>query len=159
VLSQGRPGLLKLLDSNESEQWIVTEYCDGGTLENHLPTFRGNARVALTSFRSLVETVVPLHREKIVHRDIKPQNIFVRDRYQLILGDFGVVFLPNRPHRLTTTNESVGPYDYMPQWAALGERLETVEPNFDVYMLGKVLWCMVSGRLRLPTRIPSPAGI
>ena len=128
----------------------MTEYCDGGPLENHLPTFRGNAKVALTSFRSLVETVVRLHREKIVHRDIKPQNIFVRDRYQLILGDFGVVFLPNRPHRLTTKNESVGPYDYMPQWAALGERLETVEPNFDVYMLGKVLWCMVSGRLRLP---------
>jgi hypothetical protein len=38
----------------------------------------------------------------------------------------------------------------MPQWADKGDRLETVEPNFDVYMLGKLLWCMLSGRLRLP---------
>jgi hypothetical protein len=38
----------------------------------------------------------------------------------------------------------------MPQWGDLGERLEHVQPNFDVYMLGKLLWCMVSGRLKLP---------
>jgi hypothetical protein len=48
------------------------------------------------------------------------------------------------------TNEKVGPRDYMPQWGDLGERLENVQSNFDVYMLGKLLWCMVSGRLKLP---------
>jgi hypothetical protein len=37
----------------------------------------------------------------------------------------------------------------MPPWADRDERLENVEPNFDVYMLGKLLWCMVAGRLRL----------
>lgn len=35
-------------------------------------------------------------------------------------------------------------------WGDIGERLENVHPNFDVYMLGKLLWCMVTGRLRLP---------
>jgi hypothetical protein len=38
----------------------------------------------------------------------------------------------------------------MPQWGDLGERLENVQTNFDVYMLGKLLWCMVAGRLKLP---------
>ena len=94
--------------------------------------------------------MAPLHKENIVHRDIKPQNIFLRDDGQLLLGDLGIVFLPDQSKRLTVTNESVGPHEYMPQWAALAERLETVEPNFDVYMLGKVLWCMVSGRPKLP---------
>jgi predicted Zn-ribbon and HTH transcriptional regulator len=37
----------------------------------------------------------------------------------------------------------------MPPWAEVDGRLDDVQPNFDVYMLGKLLWCMVSGRLRL----------
>jgi serine/threonine protein kinase len=152
VLEQRRPGLLKILDSNESEGWIVTEYCHRGTLDKHLYRYKGNAKGALKSFCSLVETVAGLHlqKEPIVHRDIKPQNIFLGDTDELLLGDFGIVFLPNQPERLTVTGESVGPHDYMPPWALLGERLETIDPNFDVYMLGKVLWCMVAGRLKLP---------
>ena len=67
-----------------------------------------------------------------------------------ILGDFGLIFVPDQPERPTMTDERVGPRDYMPQWADLGERLENVQTNFDVYMLGKLLWCMVTGRLKLP---------
>ena len=52
----------------------------------------------------------------------------------------------------------MGPRDYMPQWADLGERLEQVKANFDVYMLGKLLWCMVSGRLKLPREYHSRPG-
>jgi hypothetical protein len=37
----------------------------------------------------------------------------------------------------------------MPPWADRDRRMERVEPNFDVYMLGKLLWCMVAGRLKL----------
>jgi len=51
---------------------------------------------------------------------------------------------------LTRTHERVGPRDYMPQWADLGERHEKVQANFDVYMLGKLLWCLLVGRLKLP---------
>jgi serine/threonine protein kinase len=94
--------------------------------------------------------VADLHTEGIVHRDIKPANVFFGSENSLVLGDFGIVYLPNLPERVTRTNERVGPYDYMPLWADLGERLEKVERNFDVYMLGKLLWCMVAGRLKLP---------
>lgn len=58
--------------------------------------------------------------------------------------------MPDQRERLTFTDERVGPRDYMPQWGDLGERLEKVHTNFDVYMLGKLLWCMVTGRLKLP---------
>jgi serine/threonine protein kinase len=150
VLEEKKPGLLKLLDSDESERWIVTEYCPGGTLEEHPFTCTGNAGLALTLFRSLVETVAELHKENIVHRDIKPANVFIGSGGRLILGDFGIVFLPNQPQRMTFTHESVGPRDYMPPWAGLGQRTEEIKPNFDVYMLGKLLWCMVAGRSKLP---------
>jgi serine/threonine protein kinase len=125
---------------------MVTEYFPEGTLENNLLRFKGNPALALTAFLSLVDTVSQLHKEDIVHRDIKPANVFVRSSDELVLGDFGIVFVPDQPARLTRTNESVGPHDYMPPWADVGTRLAKVEPNFDVYMLGKVLWSMVSGR-------------
>jgi len=149
VLGQNRRGLPKLLDHNESEGWVVTEYFPGGTLEDHLLNFAGNAFLSLTAFRSLVETVAALHTDSIFHRDIKPANIFISHDGMLLLGDFGIAFLPNLPERPTFTNESVGPRDYMPPWAETEERLEKVEGQFDVYELGKVLWCMAAGRLKL----------
>jgi len=149
VLQEDRQGLPKLLDSNESERWIVTELFPKGTLEDNIDEYKGNPALALKAFLSLVNTVTQLHAEKIVHRDIKPANVFVRELDDLVLGDFGIAFLPNQPTRLTRTNESVGPHDYMPPWAETGGRLENVDTSFDVYMLGKLLWCMVAGRLVL----------
>jgi serine/threonine protein kinase len=149
VLGQNRRGLPKLLDSNESERWIVTEYFPGGTLEDHLLRYTGNPVLSLTAFHSLVETVAALHKDNIFHRDIKPANVFIGNDGGLILGDFGIAFLPNLPERLTFTNESVGPRDYMPPWAETEDRLEKVDGTFDVYELGKLLWCMVAGRLKL----------
>jgi serine/threonine protein kinase len=150
LLKQNRPGLLRLLDSNESENWIVTEYCANGTLAEQLTRFTGNARLALESFFPLVQTVAALHKESIVHRDIKPQNIFVVEpENRLVLGDFGIVFLPNQSERLSFTGESVGPRDFMPPWVLIDDQPGNINPTFDVYMLGKVLWCMVTGRLKL----------
>jgi serine/threonine protein kinase len=147
------PGLLKMLDSNLSQRWIVTEYHPKGTFADHLLRYKGNAAFALKAFRSLVAVVASLHQPKangisIIHRDIKPTNVFLGKDDQFILGDFGIVYSPEHTQRLTRTGEAVGPWDYMPPWAE-DQRLDDVQPNFDVYMLGKFLWCMVSGRLRL----------
>jgi serine/threonine protein kinase len=149
ILRQDRPGLIRLLDCSENGGWMVTEFMRGGTIEQHPDTFKGDARRALKAFQSLVKTVVSLHQEGTVHRDIKPANIFIGDDGNLVLGDFGIVFLLGQAERPTVTDERVGSRDYMPPWADLGERLEDVSPDFDVYMLGKLLWCTVSGRLKL----------
>jgi serine/threonine protein kinase len=150
MLGQNRAGLPKLLYSDVAKRRIVTEYFPERSLERHLTKYRGDAPRALSAFRSIVETVTSLHKEGYVHRDIKPANIFVRSDDKLVLGDFGIVFVPGQADRVTFTEERVGPRDYMPQWGDLGERLENVQPSFDVYMLGKLLWCMNSGRLKLP---------
>jgi serine/threonine protein kinase len=150
VLRQRRRGLPEILASDEDQRWIVTELFPEGTLEGNIFKYQGKAVPALCAFRSLVATVASLHSEGYVHRDIKPANVFVRNEHELVLGDFGIVYMPSDVERLTRTNERVGPRDYMPQWADLGERLEKVHSNFDVYMLGKLLWCMIAGRLKLP---------
>jgi serine/threonine protein kinase len=121
-----------------------------GSLEQNIAKYQGRVVPALRSFRSLVATVAALHSDNYVDRDIKPANVFIREDDELVLGDFGIVYMPAAAERLTQTHERVGPRDYMPQWADLGERLEKVRPNFDVYMLGKLLWCMIAGRLKLP---------
>lgn len=149
VLKAGREGLPKLLDQNLAERWMVTEYFPRKSLEHNLGAYKGNAARSLKAFLSLVTTVASLHAEGIIHRDIKPANVFVRDAEKLVLGDFGIVFLANQPNRPTYTGESVGPHDYMPPWADVDGRLAEVRPSFDIYMLGKLLWCMVAGRLRL----------
>jgi serine/threonine protein kinase len=151
ILRQNKPNLPQLLEANETEQWMVTEYFPGGTLGKHPSRYKGDPIRALRAFRTLVETVATsLHKDKIVHRDIKPDNVFIGNDGSLIPGDFGIAYLPNQTARVTITDERVGPWEYMPQWGDWGVRLEKVEPNFDVYMLGKLLWCMVAGRLRLP---------
>jgi len=150
VLKENRPGLLKLLEANEAERWIVTEYMPDGALDKNPKMYEGNALGALKAFRSIVDTVAWLHKDKYVHRDIKPANVFLASHEQLVLGDFGIVFIPDQQERLTLTQERVGPRDYMPQWGDTGARLEDVHTNFDVYMLGKLLWCMVTGKLKLP---------
>jgi serine/threonine protein kinase len=150
VLVQNREGLSRLLDANEEEGWIVTEYFPELALENHPSKYRGKVAPALRAFRSLVETVASLHRDGYIHRDIKPANVFIRNNDKLVLGDFGIVYAPSAPDRMTKSLERVGPRDYIPLWANLGERLENVRPSIDVYMLGKLLWSMVDGRAVLP---------
>ena len=140
----------KLLDSNVAERWIVTEYFPEGTLEHSPFRFQGKPALALRAFRSLVQTVALLHKDGYVHRDVKPANVFIRTNDELVLGDFGIVYLPNAADRVTKTGERVGPRDYMPPWANLGVRHDKVEPCFDVYMLGKLLWSMIDGRAVLP---------
>jgi hypothetical protein len=53
--------------------------------------------------------------------------------------------MPER-QRLTFEGETVGARDFIPLWGEEDSRLVDVKPDFDVYMLGKVLWCMVAGR-------------
>ena len=150
ALQIGLSRMPKLLDFNEEECWIVTEFFPKGSLEKQPFRYRGKVIEALKSFRSVVQTVAELHRQGYVHRDIKPPNIFVAEDAELVLGDFGIVYLPNAPEKVTMTGERVGPRDYMPPWSNLGMRHDNVKPRDDVYMLGKLLWSMVAGKSVLP---------
>lgn len=148
------PSILKLLHANTDRHFMITEYHPSGPLAAQPERYKGSVRGALAAFRTLVEAVAQLHNEKVIHRDIKPPNIFLASDGRLVLGDFGIIFYEDeRGDRLTTTFEKVGSRDWMPPWAHAGHRLEDVKPTFDVFMLAKVLWWMISGQPTLP--IPS----
>ena len=147
--SVNHPSLVKVLDSNLEQKWFAMEYLEGGTLSNHLGTYKGRVLDALKAFRPIVDAVSALHTEKVVHRDIKPDNIFVASDGHLVLADCGLAFKLENQDRLTLTFENVGTRDYQPPWS-YGMRLADVQPAFDVFSLAKVLWAMVSGRPKFP---------
>lgn len=147
--SVSHASLVKVLDSDLDEKWFVMEYLEGGTLSDRLETYKGRVLDALRAFRPIVDAVGALHTEKVVHRDIKPDNIFVAPRGRLVLGDCGLAFKVENQDRLTLTWENVGTRDFQPPWTQ-GVRLADVQPTYDVFSLAKVLWTMVSGRPMLP---------
>jgi len=123
----------------------VSQYHPKGTLIENQNKFVGNFIKSLRVFRQLVEGVSELHKNNIVHRDIKPQNVFLDSDDNLVLGDFGLVFFTDERHtRISGTLENVGSRDWMPAWA-MGRRVEDIKPSFDIFCLGKLLWSMVSG--------------
>lgn len=143
------PNLLKIRDYDSDGKWFVSEYHTGGILTDNLSKYRGNILNTLKHIRPLVEGVNQLHKHNKVHRDIKPDNIFLNKTGDLILGDFGLIYFSDNNHtRISQTFENVGSRDWMPGWAT-GIRIEDIKPSSDIYSLGKVIWSMVSGKIFL----------
>ena len=144
------PHLLEILDTDRDSRWFVSKFYPKGSLDKHLNTYVGDFPKALRAFRPLVEGVSELHKKGFVHRDIKPQNVFMDRNDNLVLGDFGLVFFTDDSYtKISKTWETVGRGDWMPGWAmSLG--IGEIDPSFDVFCLGKLLWSMVSGSPNLP---------
>ncbi len=139
------PHLIRILDVDPDSAWYVSQFYPNGTLWDKREMFKGNFSKALKAIRPLVDAVATLHEKGYVHRDIKPQNVFLNSNNELILGDFGLIYFEdNQRTRISRTYENVGSRDWMPPWA-MG-RIEEITPAFDVFCIGKLLWSMLSGK-------------
>lgn len=143
------PNLLNIVDFDLDSKWYVSDFFPRGSLSEKLNVCAGDFLRALKAFRPLVEGVAELHKQKRVHRDIKPANIFLDADNNLVLGDFGLVFFEDdEKTRISKTLDIVGSRDWMPPWAQ-SVPIEDINPTFDVFSLGKVLWSLVSGQPKL----------
>ena len=92
------------------------------------------------------------HKKNIIHRDIKPQNIFISDTGDFKLGDFGIA----RTIEKTTGGMSKkGTYKYMAPEVFRGEHYDS---TVDIYSLGIVLYSLLNGN-RGPFLPPPPAKV
>src|SRR5690606_5020985 len=84
------------------------------------------------------------HRQNVIHRDIKPDNILINSEGYSVLSDFGIAKLVGADDsRLTATGGLVGTPAYMaPEQVHGGE----IGPATDIYALGVVTYEMLTGR-------------
>ncbi len=88
------PNIVKVYDVSVSEnlQYIVMEYVDGMTLREYLNERGGKitSRETVHFIAQILRALDHAHRNGVVHRDIKPQNIMLLDNGQLRMMDFGI---------------------------------------------------------------------
>jgi serine/threonine protein kinase len=141
------PNFIRLYaaDAQEPPGWFVMQYHPGGPIHKRANEYGGNVLETLQRIRPVVAAVSALHKTGRVHRDIKPNNIFVALDGRWILGDLGVVF-ERESERLTIAagDEEFWSRDWRPDWVA-HRKHEDYQPAVDVFMLAKTLYYMVSG--------------
>jgi serine/threonine protein kinase len=147
ALALQHPNLVKLQDFDLTGErpFIVTEYCPGGPLSK--ADFSNWSRLErLHLFRAICEGVGFAHSNKVIHRDLKPDNIFLKnDRKTPVVGDFGICFFLDDGERITLTDEAVGARRYTAP--ELEDGRGNAGPQADVYSLGKILYWLMAGRV------------
>jgi hypothetical protein len=135
------PGVVKIHQLEPGPPpYLVLELVEGELIDElRLPTPRHAAEL----MRDLCDAVAAVHREDIVHRDIKPGNVIVRDGKPVLL-DFGIARDQNA-ETLTRTGMWVGTPAYIPP-EALQEKVPKPTPATDIYALGVLLYELLMRR-------------
>ena len=136
------PNVVSVYDVGEAEDgrpFMVMEYVPGKTLaEVGRPTPAEAVGLVLQACQGLAHA----HEAGLVHRDVKPQNLLLRDDGVLKVADFGIARAAETT-ALTQVGTVLGTAAYLSPEQALGEE---VTPATDVYALGAVLYELLAGR-------------
>ena len=146
LASLSHPNIVKVLDYGEYESmpYIVMEFIAGGALKAKMgkPIPYAEAAAMLVPVARALQHA---HQQKIVHRDVKPENILINDSNQPMLSDFGILKFVDveESQGLTGTGKIVGTPAYMSPEQIRGRE---VDGRSDMYSLGIVFFEMVTGR-------------
>jgi serine/threonine protein kinase/tetratricopeptide (TPR) repeat protein len=164
VAALSHPNLLCVYDFGEHGglSYTVTELLEGETLRGRLrrspPDWRGAAEIAA----AIAEGLAPAHFQGIVHRDMKPENVFLTQLAdgspgRTVILDFGLArWTPSGVQQeetlLTGAGMAMGTVGYMSPEQVRGEAAGAAS---DIFSLGCVLYEMLAGRP--PFQRPTPA--
>jgi serine/threonine-protein kinase len=135
-------------DASTRQRYIAMELIAGGTLQRRLRTLAQKSSKlpisdALRMTRDIASALALAHRKGLVHRDVKPSNVLLREDGGAVLGDFGVVLMSTAT-KITSSLATIGTPDYMSPEQCKGQALDG---RSDIYSLGIVLFEALSGKL------------
>jgi serine/threonine-protein kinase len=147
----GHPGAVNVLDDDEAEDgavFLVMELLEGESLDARL---RREGRVlvaeALRIADGVLDVLAAAHAQGIVHRDVKPGNVFLtRDRKVKVL-DFGLARVREATgfqQKLTRDGVVMGTVNYMAPEQARGKS-DQIDARTDLFAVGATIFTAVSG--------------
>lgn len=144
--SLSHPNIVEIYDVGEDEGnfYIVMEYIEGKTLKQLIKK-RGVLSLpeAIDIMLQLLDALASAHDSYIIHRDIKPQNIMIKESGLVKITDFGIAMALNSA-QLTQTNSVMGSVHYLPPEQASGKG-STIRS--DIYSLGILMFEMLTGKV------------
>jgi non-specific serine/threonine protein kinase len=146
------------IENVDGQNFLVMELLEGQTLAHMLGRVTFTMDKLLPIATQIADALESAHAKGIVHRDIKPPNIFLTDRGQVKILDFGLVKIEaddlhvneqnstkiEPQHQLTPPGAAMGTASYMSPEQARGQ---LVDARTDLFSLGSVLYQMAGGVL------------
>jgi serine/threonine-protein kinase len=144
VARLSHPHIVGVIDAGEDDgtPYIVFEYVEGETLKQRIRRLgRLEIPEAVAYAIEIARALGAAHRRKIVHRDVKPQNVLIDRDGRALITDFGIARTLTE-EGLTADGRVLGTTDYVSPEQALGQG---VGGQSDLYALGVVLFEMLTG--------------
>lgn len=142
---QNEPGIVKIFDSFEENKtaYIIMEYLEGETLSQYLKR-EGTIPedMAVDMMRPIMESLITVHGEGLIHRDIAPDNIFLTKSGEVKLIDFGASRYATTTHSRSLTVIVKPGYSPEEQYRSRGDQ----GAHTDVYAVAATLYKMITGK-------------
>ena len=149
--SIGHPGIVRAIDDDVTEDgcpFLVMELLEGETIDERRRRKGGKLPLSwlLPVADSLLDILAAAHKHNVVHRDLKPDNVFVTRSGEVKVLDFGVARWNDGKSSsdMTGVGMVLGTPAYMPPEQALGRR-EDVDAQSDLWAVGATLFVALSG--------------
>jgi serine/threonine protein kinase len=156
VAKLSHPNVVSVIDAGEDGgyPYIVFEYVEGETLKTRINRVGAlDTQEALAYAIEIGRALTVAHARKMVHRDIKPQNVMIDAEGRAKLTDFGISRQLEQDG-MTATGRVLGTTDYVAPEQAMGRGADT---RSDIYSLGVVLYEMLTGGV--PFEADSQVGV
>jgi tetratricopeptide (TPR) repeat protein len=141
------PNVVRVLDAGEEPggaPWIAFERLEGATLDAVIAARRVTLPEAVRIVLEAARGLAAAHARGIVHRDVKPSNLFLTREGHVKVLDFGIARMLERETRVTLTGTVVGTPSYVSPEQAQGD--PRLDARTDVWSLGVVLYELIAGR-------------
>jgi serine/threonine protein kinase len=156
VAKLSHPNVVSVIDAGEDGgyPYIVFEYVEGETLKARINRIGAlDVQEALAYAIEIARGLTVAHARKMVHRDIKPQNVLIDAEGRAKLTDFGISRQLEQDG-MTATGRVLGTTDYVAPEQAMGRG---ADQRSDIYSLGVVLFEMLTGGV--PFQADSQVGV